>query len=286
MPGVLGNRAAFQKLYDSKTDPLARRRLSARVRPFVLRRTKGEVARDLPDRIEEDIHCELEGTQAKLYQAEIKRARAALLGIKSSKELDKARFNILTSLLRLRQICCHPSLLMGSASGESCKLAALLELLEPLMEEGHKVLVFSQFVEMLELIRTELETRAWPHFILTGKTEDRGDMVADFQKTTGPAVFLISLRAGGFGLNLTAASYVVLFDPWWNPSVENQAIDRTHRIGQTQKVIAYGLLVKDTIEDKIRTLQQQKSALAVDILGEESFARALTLEDFGFLFGP
>ena len=284
MPGVLGNRTSFQKLYDSKTDPLARRRLSARVRPFVLRRTKGEVARDLPDKIEEDLHCELEGVQATLYKAELKRARKALLGLSSGRELDKARFHILSSLLRLRQICCHPALVAPGTSGDSCKLNALLDLLEPLMEEGHKVLVFSQFVEMLNLIRTELETRAWPHFILTGQTENRGSLVNDFQTAKGAAVFLISLRAGGFGLNLTAASYVVLFDPWWNPAVENQAIDRTHRIGQTQKVIAYRLLVKETIEEKIRTLQQQKSALAGDILGEESFARALTLDDFQFLF--
>ena len=283
-PGVLGNRSAFQKLYDSKTDPLARRRLSARVRPFVLRRTKGEVARDLPDKIEEDLHCELEGVQSTLYKAELKRARKALLGLSSGKELDKARFHILSSLLRLRQICCHPGLVVPDSAGESCKLNALIELLEPLMEEGHKVLIFSQFVEMLSLIRTELEARDWPHFILTGQTENRGSLVHDFQTAEGAAVFLISLRAGGFGLNLTAASYVVLFDPWWNPAVENQAIDRTHRIGQTQKVIAYRLLVKETIEEKIRTLQQTKSTLAGDVLGEESFARALTLDDFQFLF--
>ena len=284
MPGILGNRSAFQKLYDSKTDPLARRRLSARVRPFVLRRTKGEVARDLPDKIEEDLHCELEGVQSTLYKAELKRARKALLGLSSGKDLDKARFHILSSLLRLRQICCHPGLVVPDSAGESCKLNALVELLEPLMEEGHKVLVFSQFVEMLSLIRAELEAREWPHFILTGQTENRGSLVHDFQTAEGAAVFLISLRAGGFGLNLTAASYVVLFEPWWNPAVENQAIDRTHRIGQTQKVIAYRLLVKETIEEKIRTLQQTKSTLAGDVLGEESFARALTLDDFQFLF--
>ena len=136
---------------------------------------------------------------------------------------------------------------------------------------------------MLTLIRAEVVKREWKHFILTGATEDRGPLVASFQAAEGAAVFLISLRAGGFGLNLTAASYVVLFDPWWNPAVENQAIDRTHRIGQRNTVIAYRLLVKDTIEEKIRHLQKQKSALAADILGEENFARALTLEDFRFL---
>jgi len=284
MPGVLGNRAAFGRDFDQRTDPLARRRLAARVRPFVLRRTKTEVAKDLPERIEEDIHCELEGEQAKLYTAELKRARAALLKIKTSQELDKARFNILTSMLRLRQICCHPAL-VGAQSKEnsSAKLSALLDLLEPLMAEGQKVLVFSQFVEMLNLIQAEVVSRDWNHFMLTGDTEDRGTLVKNFQQTEGSAIFLISLRAGGFGLNLTAASYVVLFDPWWNPAVENQAIDRTHRIGQTSTVIAYRLVTKESIEEKIRALQTQKRAMAEDILGEESFTRALTLDDFRFL---
>jgi hypothetical protein len=286
MPGVLGPRASFSKSFDQRSDPFARRRLAARVRPFVLRRTKNEVARDLPERVEEDFLCDIEGEQATLYRAELKRARAALLHVTTQAQLDKQRFTVLTSLLRLRQICCHPALISEKAAkAESAKLNALMELLEPLLEEGHKVLVFSQFVEMLNLIRAELTKRDLRHFVLTGETEDRGALVADFQNTEGSAVFLISLRAGGFGLNLTAASYVVLFDPWWNPAVENQAIDRTHRIGQVNKVIAYRLLVKESIEEKIRALQRHKSALADDILGEESFGRALTLEDFRFLLG-
>jgi SNF2-related domain/Helicase conserved C-terminal domain len=286
MPGVLGKRAAFAKSFDQRTDPFARIRLAARVRPFLLRRTKGEVAKDLPERTEEDLLCELEGEQATLYRAELKRARAALLNIKTSKELDKKRFNILTSLLRLRQICCHPALVSEkAANAESAKLTALFDLLEPIIAEGHKVLVFSQFIQMLDIIRAEIELRQWPHFLLTGDTEDRGPLVQSFQQSEGAAVFLISLRAGGFGLNLTAASYVVLYDPWWNPAVENQAIDRTHRIGQTSHVIAYRLLVKESIEEKIRKLQRSKSALAADILGEESFTRALTLDDFRFLLG-
>ena len=277
--------SSFAKSFDQRSDPFARRRLAARVRPFVLRRTKTEVAKDLPDRIEEDLHCEIEGEQATLYRAELKRARAELLKIETKVDLDKQRFNILTSLLRLRQICCHPALVSAKAKdAESAKLNALFDVLEPLIEEGHKVLVFSQFVEMLAIIRAEIVRREWRHFLLTGQTEDRGALVNEFQTTTGPAVFLISLRAGGFGLNLTAASYVVLFDPWWNPAVENQAIDRTHRIGQTSNVIAYRLLVKDSIEEKIRLLQKQKRALAEDILGEENFTRTLTLDDFRFLF--
>jgi superfamily II DNA or RNA helicase len=285
MPGVLGNRSYFLRLFDAKNDPLARRRLAARVRPFLLRRTKTQVAKDLPDRVEEDLFCEMEGVQQKLYRAELKRAQQILLKLKTDRQLDKERFNILTSLLRLRQICCHPALLdPAKTNAESAKLSALEDLLEPLMEEGHKVLVFSQFVTMLDLLQKRMRERAWPSFYLAGSTENRGDLVREFQSAQGSAVFLISLKAGGFGLNLTAASYVVLFDPWWNPAVENQAIDRTHRIGQANKVMAYRLLMRDSIEQKIRTLQKQKAALADDVLGEERFAQSLTLNDLQFLF--
>ena len=309
MPGVLGSRASFIRDFDAKEDVLARRRLAARTRPFLLRRTKNEVARDLPDRVEEDLLVELEGVQADLYKAEIKRARAELLHAQISEQLDKMRFHILTSLLRLRQICCHPRLLglepgkmkktgkakvkNGSKEGgegmeaahESAKVLALMELLEPILEEGGKVLIFSQFVEMLAILEAEIALRGWKSFILTGQTQDRGTLVDAFQAHEGAATFLISLKAGGAGLNLTAASYVVLFDPWWNPAVEAQAIDRTHRIGQKQTVFAYRLIVKNSIEEKIRLLQKQKGALASDILGEENFAQALTLSDFQFLLG-
>ena len=284
MPGVLGNRGTFQKQFDSAQDPLARRRLSARVRPFLLRRTKSQVARDLPDRIEEDLFCDLEGEQQTLYRAELKRAQQVLLRVGSSKQLQQERFNLLTSLLRLRQICCHPKLVQPESTAPSAKVEALIEQLEPLMEQGQKVLIFSQFVSLLELLQSEMHARQWNSFFLAGETEDRGALVREFQAAEGNAVFLISLKAGGFGLNLTAASYVVLFDPWWNPAVEAQAIDRSHRIGQTQKVIAYRLLIKDSLEEKIRALQKQKKALADDILGEETFANNLSLEDFQFLF--
>jgi SNF2 family DNA or RNA helicase len=295
MPGILGTRSQFVRQFDAKEDTEARRRLAARTRPFVLRRTKKEVARELPDRIEEDLIVELEGDQAVLYRAELKRARAALLKANDQGQLDQLRFHLLTSLLRLRQICCHPRL-VGLSNGssmsgprvetpgmESAKVAALVELLEPLMQEGQKVLVFSQFTGVLEILEDCFKSQGWPVFKLTGQTENRGTLVASFQSHAGHGVFLISLKAGGFGLNLTAASYVVLFDPWWNPAVEAQAIDRTHRIGQRQTVFAYRLIAKGTIEEKIRELQRRKGAIAKDILGEESFAQALTLSDFRFL---
>ena len=285
MPGVLGNRSQFTKKFNAADDPLARRRLASRVRPFLLRRTKNQVAKDLPDRIEEDLLCELEGEQKTLYRAEFKRTQQLLLKVKTKQDLNENRFNFLTSLLRLRQICCHPALVDKKLrESESAKLSALVDLLEPLMEEGHKVLVFSQFVTLLDIVRETVKTREWPHFYLTGETDNRGELVKEFQSAKGSAVFLISLKAGGFGLNLTAASYVVLFDPWWNPAVEAQAIDRTHRIGQKSKVIAYRLLMKSSIEEKIRALQKTKAAIADDVLGEETFAKSLTLEDLKYLF--
>ena len=285
MPGILGTQGRFQVLFNEKKDALATRRLAARVRPFLLRRSKKEVATDLPDRIEEDLHCEMEGDQLHRYRAELKIARQRLLKINTSKQLDKERFNILTSLLRLRQICAHPGLADPElTNAESAKQEALFDLLEPLIEEGHKVLVFSQFVSMLERLQTEITRREWKSYYLAGDTEDRGQLVKNFQADPDSAVFLISLRAGGFGLNLTSASYVVLYDPWWNPAVENQAIDRTHRIGQKNTVNAYRLITKDSIEEKIRALQKSKGALAQDILGEENFVKTLTLDDFQYLF--
>ncbi|PTX91771.1 DEAD/DEAH box helicase [Opitutus sp. ER46] len=293
-PGLLGPQAAFKRLYNDKNDPSARTRLAQRVKHFLLRRTKAQVARDLPPRIEEDLVVELEGTQRALYDAELKRARALLLRVKSARELDRQRFNILQSLLRLRQICCDPRLVgvgeaprparrratatAPAADPASAKLEALLDTVEPLAAEGHKVLIFSQFVTMLELIRDELTARGIAHLMLTGQTEKRQELVDRFQNGAAIPVFLLSLKAAGAGLNLTAASYVVLFDPWWNPAVEAQAIDRTHRIGQRNQVIAYRLLARDTIEEKIRALQKEKAALAAAVVQEESLASVLDLE--------
>jgi superfamily II DNA or RNA helicase len=285
MPGVLGTRAKFQRGFGKMGDALARQRLATRVRPFLLRRTKGQVAQDLPPRIEEDVICELEGVQRDLYRAEYKKARALLLGAATTEKFNDLKFHFLSSLTRLRQICCHPALVDAAQRTQpAAKVEALVDLLEPLIEEGNKVLVFSQFASMLELLREEVRERKWTEFFLTGQTEDRGPLVDSFNAHPGAAVFLISLKAGGFGLNLTSASYVVLFDPWWNPAVEAQAIDRTHRIGQTQTVIAYRLIVKGSIEEKIRELQKAKSMMAGDTLGEDRFNQALTLDDFRFLF--
>ncbi len=284
-PGYLGTRAAFERQHDrADAPPHARRLLAARLRPVMLRRLKGQVAPELPARIEERRDCELSAGQRKLYLAELARGRELLARLAQEGGLQRGRISILAVLTRLRQICCHPALAGGRTALGSGKFEALFELLEPLLAEGHKVLVFSQFVECLRLLEQELRARRIAFHVLTGASRKRGEIVAAFEGDPEPAVFLISLKAGGTGLNLTAASYVVLFDPWWNPAVEAQAIDRTHRIGQDRTVIAYRLVARGTIEERIRELQERKAALVRDIVGEEGFAKAVTREDLDFLF--
>ena len=198
------------------------------------------------------------------------------------KGLARSKMHVLAALTRLRQICCHPAL-VGSDS-PSGKTETLFELMEPLLEEGQKVLVFSQFVQMLQLIEAECKQRQMPTYVLTGETKNRMDIVGAFQADAKPSIFLLSLRAAGTGLNLTTASYVILYDPWWNPAVEAQAIDRSHRIGQTQTVNAYRLIAPGTVEEKIWELQQRKAQTIADVLGEEGFARSLTQTDLEYLF--
>ncbi|SHK28145.1 Superfamily II DNA or RNA helicase, SNF2 family [Rubritalea squalenifaciens DSM 18772] len=284
MPGVLGSRAYFKKRFDKRKDPSSQTRLAARLRPFLLRRTKLQVAKDLPPRTEEEVFASMEGLQAEMYKAELKRIQKALLGLDSDEAVKKNSFAILQGLMRLRQICCHPGLIDPKyLKEESAKMTALFYLLDQLRDEGHKVLVFSQFVSMLDIIKARLETESRPYHYLTGQTKDRKGVIESFQTTKDPSVFMLSLKAGGAGLNLTSASYVILYDPWWNPAVENQAIDRTHRIGQKNKVIAYRLLTRDTVEEKIRVLQHQKTALVTNVLGDEGFASNLGVEDLQFI---
>jgi superfamily II DNA or RNA helicase len=283
MPGVLGTEGSFKSRFQEAGDLESRVRLARRVRPFILRRTKEEVALELPPKIEEDIRVSMEEMQEALYQGELKLARQRLLDIQTDKDLHQQRVHLLTSLLRLRQICCDPALVNPEHATPGVKLDALMDLLEPLVEEGNKILVFSQFVKMLNLIERRIEKERWTTFKLTGESQNRGEIVNQFNRHEGGGVFLISLRAGGSGLNLMAAPYVVLFDPWWNPAVENQAIDRAHRIGQTKTVFAYRLLVQNTIEDKIRKMQLRKSKLTKDVFGEDGFGGALTLDDFRYL---
>lgn len=286
-PGYLGRRAAFIKRYDRPDSPShTRRLLAARLRPVMVRRLKDQVATELPDRIEERLECELTPGQRKLYLAELIRGRETIARLKASPDgVMGHRIEILAALTRLRQVCCHPALIGGRESLGSGKFDALFEILEPLLAEGRKVLVFSQFVECLKLLAAEMKRRRIDHHMLTGATTRREAVITAFETDPEPCVFLISLKAGGTGLNLTAASDVVLFDPWWNPAVEAQAIDRAHRIGQTRTVIAYRMLAAGTIEEKISELQQRKAALVSDVLGEDGFARALTQKDLDYLLG-
>ena len=288
-PGYLGNQEQFLETYEPKggdnaeaEQRIARRRLSAKLRPLLLRRLKKHVAKDLPDRIEERRDCPLGEEQRKLYLAELRRSRDQVMKAVETQGLNKSKMHVLAALTRLRQVCCHPSLVgSDTASG---KTETLFELLDPLIADGQKVLVFSQFVQMLELLEKECKMRNIHTHVLTGQTKDRQQVVGDFQKETGACVFLLSLRAAGTGLNPTNASYVVLYDPWWNPAVEAQAIDRSHRIGQTQTVNAYRLIAPGTVEEKIWELQQSKAKTIADVLGEEGFARSLTAMDLEYLF--
>jgi SNF2 family DNA or RNA helicase len=289
-PGYLGNQEHFLETYEPKgngengesVQRIARKRLSAKLRPLLLRRLKKHVAKDLPDRIEQRRDCPLGDEQRKLYLAELRRSRDQIQQAVAEQGLNKSKMHVLAALTRLRQVCCHPSLVgSDTASG---KTETLFELLDSLVAEGQKVLVFSQFVQMLQILEKECRARNITTHMLTGQTKDRQQVVSDFQKDTGAGVFLLSLRAAGTGLNLTNASYVVLYDPWWNPAVEAQAIDRSHRIGQTQTVNAYRLIAPGTVEEKIWELQQSKAQTIADVLGEEGFARSLTATDLEYLF--
>jgi superfamily II DNA or RNA helicase len=284
-PGYLGTRTAFSERFDSpEAPPHARALLIAKLRPVLLRRTKRAVAPDLPARIEERRDCELTKGQRHLYLAELRRSRALVDALRATPGgLARNKVTVLAALTRLRQICCHPALAGGDPGLGSGKFEALTEILEPLLAEGHKVLVFSQFVSLLKLLQPALAAQGMKQHFLSGQTLKREHVVAAFQNDPDPAVFLVSLKAGGTGLNLTAASYVVLFDPWWNPAVEAQAIDRSHRIGQDRTVIAYRLLARGTIEEKIWELQQRKAALSRELLGEDGFARALDQEALAYL---
>ncbi len=287
-PAYLGNQEQFSETYERRGEGadaalrIARKRLAARLRPLLLRRLKTHVAKDLPDRIEQRCDCDLGDEQRKLYLAELRRSRDQVMKAVAEKGLAQSKLHVLAALTRLRQICCHPRL-VGSDS-TSGKTETLFELLDSLLAEGQKVLVFSQFVQMLRLLENECRLRQIRTHILTGHTKDRLEVVNAFQEDPAAAVFLLSLRAAGTGLNLTTASYVVLYDPWWNPAVEAQAIDRSHRIGQTQTVNAYRLISPGTVEEKIWELQQNKAQAIADVLGEEGFARNLSTTDLEYLF--
>jgi non-specific serine/threonine protein kinase len=288
-PGLLGNldyfREEFASPIERKGDEGASQFLRKMVFPFILRRTKDQVALDLPPRSEEILITEMEPAQRKLYIKTRDYYRAMLLGMIDDEGMDDARMKILEGLLRLRQICNHPRLVDAKARGGSGKFELLLETLDTLRAEGHKALIFSQFVQMLAIIREALDERGVPYAYLDGSTRKRKAEVDRFQESPELPFFLISLKAGGVGLNLTAADYVIHVDPWWNPAVEMQATDRTHRIGQTRPVFVYKLITKDTVEEKILKLQDQKRALVAQLISAEGGVfKSLTRDDVEVLF--
>jgi superfamily II DNA or RNA helicase len=271
-PGMLGKSGVLKLRNVSREQDAASRAALARgLRPFILRRTKQQVARDLPERVEQTIHCELDKQQRKLYDELRDHYRAALLGRIESHGLNKSKMQVLEALLRLRQAACHPGLIDSKRRSEtSAKLDALLPQLREVLDEGHKALVFSQFTSMLSIVRDRLVDEKIEYEYLDGQTRDRQRRVDRFQNDPECKLFLISLKAGGLGLNLTAADYAFLLDPWWNPAIEAQAIDRAHRIGQTRAVFAYRLIAKDTVEEKVLELQSRKRELADAIIGEDN----------------
>ncbi len=285
-PGMLGRAAAFRRSAMTRGgDDASRELLRRALRPFILRRTKAQVARDLPEKVEQTVFCDLEARQRKLYDELRDFYRESLLGKLDSDGLRRSRIQVLEALLRLRQAACHPGLIDPARRGHaSAKLDVLIPEIQVVLEEGHKALVFSQFTSMLSIVRERLEELGIDYGYLDGKSRDRQQQVERFQSDPDRKLFLISLRAGGLGLNLTAAEYVFLLDPWWNPAVEAQAIDRAHRIGQQRNVFAYRLVARDTVEEKILELQGSKRDLADAIINEDnSVLGNLSLEDLELL---
>jgi SNF2 family DNA or RNA helicase len=272
MPGYLGAATEFRDRYEKQSDEATMTRLRQRLRPFVLRRLKSEVAKELPAKIEQITWCELTDEQTSVYQSILSQGRRQVF---EEKKEAQRRLAVLTTLLRLRQACCHLALLPGEREWKepSAKLATFLELIEEAVDGNHRVLVFSQFVKLLKLVQATLPVE---HCYLDGSTVDRASEIRRFQESSIP-VFLISLKAGGTGLNLTGADTVIHLDPWWNPAVEEQATARAHRIGQAKIVTSYKLIAQGTVEEKIVKLQEKKRELyAQTVTSDEAFIQGLT----------
>jgi SNF2 family DNA or RNA helicase len=291
MPGLLGDRKGFAKRFrtpiEKNGDAARRVQLARRIRPFLLRRTKAEVATDLPAKHTILRRINLAADQRDLYETirgtlyDKVREQLAELGA------AQGRIVVLDALLKLRQVCCHPGLLKMQSARQvetSSKLDDLLEMIGEMVPEGRRILLFSQFTTMLDLIKPRLEAAGIGYVELRGDTRDRAEPVRAFESGEVP-LFLISLKAGGRGLNLTSADTVIHYDPWWNPAAEDQASDRAHRIGQTKSVFVYKLIAADTVEDRIIELQQRKAELASLALGTDADLPGLEVDEVEFLFG-
>jgi SNF2 family DNA or RNA helicase len=292
MPEFLGQYKDFNEVFERPIEAGqdgAGMKLRKTVHPFILRRLKSQVEKELPDRTDIIHLCEFDDEQRALYLDVLDECRQRVFNEVASHGIKRSSISILKELLRLRQVCCDPSLLKDreKVTDQSAKLDALINMIGEIVDEGHKILIFSQFTSMLAIIKRELEKAGYVYEYLDGQTpaKERLDRVERFNQTPSIPIFLISLKAGGTGLNLTGADYVIHYDPWWNPAVENQATDRAHRIGQTRHVFNYKLITRGTVEEKILGLQQKKKELADLIIGgDDAVAKELTQEDLEFLF--
>lgn len=279
MPGFLGRRKTLKETLQD--DPEALARLRDRVAPFVLRRVKKEVATELPPKTEILLHAEMDEEQRLFYNEMLEKERAGVMDLLGSKGLERSRVSILAAITRLRQAACAPAL-VGGEGIPSCKIELFLDLVDELVSEGHRALVFSSFTKFLYLIEQRLNEKGLSYQYLDGRTRDRAAKIKAFQEGDDP-LFLISLKAGGVGLNLTAADYVIILDPWWNPAAEEQAADRAYRIGQDKPVMVYRIVTVDSIEERVLRLQEEKRKLIGD-LALEGLARALEAGDVERLF--
>ena len=292
MPGFLFNIAEFNFRYVNpimeRQDKTVEKRLKMQIYPFILRRMKRDVAKDLPDKVENIAYCEMTPEQKDFYLEVLDSTKEELFKSIEQNGLEKSRMSIFSALLRLRQICCHPRLYdkdMVKGDIQSGKFEHLKGMLEQIISEGHRVLLFSQFVDMLDIIKAWCERAGIPYEYLTGKTKDRQAAVENFNNNPNIPIFLISLKAGGTGLNLTGADYVIHYDPWWNPAVEDQATDRAYRIGQTKKVFVYRIITKNTVEEKIQKLKSIKRNLVDSVISvDRNITKSLTIDDIKEIF--
>ena len=292
MPGFLFSMADFNSRYVNPImehqDKIVEKRLKLQIYPFILRRMKRDVAKDLPDKVENIAYCELTDDQKDFYLQVLDSTKEELFKSIEQNGLEKSRLSIFSALLRMRQICCHPQLYDKNnvknviSSGKFEKLKGMLE---EIISEKHRILLFSQFVDMLDIIKAWLDKSGIKYEYLTGKTKDRQGAVERFNNDPTIPIFLISLKAGGTGLNLTGADYVIHYDPWWNPAVEDQATDRAYRIGQTKKVFVYRLITKNTVEEKIQKLKTIKRNLVDSVISvDRNITKSLTMDDIREIF--
>ncbi len=287
-PGILGNLSFFNRSFivpiEKHANQKQQERLQFIIRPFILRRKKNEVAKELPPLVEQVVYCRLEDEQQKIYEKEKSIVRNAILTNVEGEGVGKSSIIILQGLAKLRQLACHPAMVDSEFEASSGKFDEIFRMLQNLVAENHKVLIFSSFVKHLELIQKKIEAENWKFSKLTGQTTKREKVIKEFQKDSENHIFLISLKAGGVGLNLTEADYVFIIDPWWNPAAENQAINRAHRIGQDKHVFVYRFITEESIEEKIQKLKERKSSLANLFINSNNPFKKITKEEIVQLF--